>query len=1337
MANNIPDFPPFNVHLDSNAGPRWEKWLKRVERLFIGMNLDDKKQKRALLLHYAGPDVDDIFDTLPDTGENDDYDTAVEKLNEYFNPQVNTTYEVYSFRMAKQKEGESLDSYHTRLRQLAKTCQFADQDKEIKDHIILTCTSNALRRRALRDDFTLANLLKHGRALEMSESQASEVEKTDFQANTVNRIRQKSVQHVQSSGRFRSRARQPNSQSRNRPMLRNRENNQQKDTTQITKKMTCWRCGGDYPHRNECPAINKECHSCGKIGHFSRICKTNPRRPNRVRNVTLDKKVNEHLEEDEDEYLYSVKPKNTSNLPSCDVLIANTPVKVMIDSGATVNLINEATFHAINKKNTLKLEDTKHKIYPYGSRIPIPVKGKTSTDIKFQTKITAATVFVVQGDAENLLSCDTSKELGILQIKLNAVTCNNHNLETMLKEFDCLFEPIEKIKGKVIKLHIDDNVPPKHQPHRRLPFHIRADVEKELERLEKLDIIEEVTGPTPWVSPIVVVPKKSGEVRICVDMREANQAIQREKHPMPTLDELAADLNGATCFSKLDLSSGYHQFELHPDSRHITTFSTHKGLRRFKRLIFGVNAASEIFQNALEEILSGLQGCKNLSDDIIVYGKDQDEHDKNLNATLTRLKEMNVHLNKSKCKFSQAEIPFYGHIFSAEGMKPDPLKVEAIKNANPPQNSSEVKSFLGMSQYVSRYIQNYADITAPLRNLTKQDTTWKWEEGEQIAFDNVTRALTGDEVMSYFNAEKKTEIVVDASPVGLGAILLQEGKVISYASRILTDPETRYSQTEREMLAAVWGVEKFHLFVYGSTFDVITDHKPLLGILPSHKPTSARMDRWKLRLAPYNCNIVYRPGKDDKNPADFLSRHPNTRELCDDHVAEDYVNYVCRNAVPKAMTLQEIKRETKVDTAMQALAKAIENEEWTDPIVQGFKNIKDELSIYNGIILRGNRIVIPNSLQEKAVDLAHIGHQGIGKTKALIREKVWFSGIDKMVENKIRNCLACQATTTRQETREPVKSTVLPKAPWKEISIDFCGPFPSGDCLLVVIDDYSRFPEVEILTSTSARAVIPKLDAIFSRQGIPDIVKSDNGPPFNGAEFKAYAEQSGFHHRRITPYWPRANGEAERFMSTIEKAIRTAHIEKKNWKQEMYKFLRQYRATPHSSTDISPSEALNQRKLKTELPQITSTITATSKLQQKDAESKFKMAHYADQRARAKENFIKPGDTVLVRQPKQNKLSTPYNTSPFIVEERKGTMITASNGNKSITRNSSQFKQIPHQLARYQPEEDDDDSSINEIPPANALQEEAKSQSPPAMQRRSSNRQVRQPIRFSDYVMYK
>ena len=188
---------------------------------------------------------------------------------------------------------------------------------------------------------------------------------------------------------------------------------------------------------------------------------------------------------------------------------------------------------------------------------------------------------------------------------------------------------------------------------------------------------------------------------------------------MPTIDDLVADLNGAAVFTTLDLSSGYHQLELAEESRHITTFSTHLGLRRYKRLLFGINAASEIFQNTIEELLTGLPGCKNISDDIIVFGKDQATHDANLRQVLERLKSHNLRLNKEKCHFSKSEVMFYGHIFSAEGLRPDHKKVEAIQNATPPRSSREVKSLLGMAQYLSRYIPGYADITAPLRALTK------------------------------------------------------------------------------------------------------------------------------------------------------------------------------------------------------------------------------------------------------------------------------------------------------------------------------------------------------------------------------------------------------------------------------------------------------------------------------------------------------------------------------------------------------------------------------------------------------------------------------------------
>ena len=307
---------------------------------------------------------------------------------------------------------------------------------------------------------------------------------------------------------------------------------------------------------------------------------------------------------------------------------------------------------------------------------------------------------------------------------------NKDDSESLKEEFKSLFGGIGKVPNKEVKLHIDPDVTPRQQPHRRIPFHVRDDVEKELERLEKLDIIEKVEGPTPWISPIVVVPI----------LREANKAVKREKHLMPTIDDLIADLNGATHFSTLDLSSGYHQLELAPESRYVTTFSIHAGLRRYKRLPFGINAASEIFQETIRELLTGLPGCRNISYDIIVFGKGQEEHNKNLRGVFQRLKENNLRLNKDTCQFSKTEIKFYGSV----GVRPDPKKVDAIHEAQPPQNPSEVKSLLGMAQYVSRFIPDYATITTPLRLLTRQDKPWKWEREEQKALDKLKEALVGD-----------------------------------------------------------------------------------------------------------------------------------------------------------------------------------------------------------------------------------------------------------------------------------------------------------------------------------------------------------------------------------------------------------------------------------------------------------------------------------------------------------------------------------------------------------------------------------------------------------------
>ena len=358
----------------------------------------------------------------------------------------------------------------------------------------------------------------------------------------------------------------------------------------------------------------------------------------------------------------------------CQVQVNGKAVEMMIDTGASVNLLDEATFHRIDCGNKL-LEHAHSKIYSYGFDTPLPLLGTLSTTIKSSSNSTTTQLHVVKGNMGNLPSYNTAQKLGLITISVNTTTVtdvNKNSPESLQEEFECLFGGIERLRNKIVKLHDDPDITPRQQPHRSIPFHARGDIEKELERLQRLDVIERVEGPTPWISPIVVGPKKSAEVRICVDMGEANKAVKREKHLMPTIDDLIADLNGATHLSTRDLSSGYHQLELAPESRFVTTFSTHVGLRRYKRLPFGIYAASEIFQESIKELLTGLPGCKNISNDIIVFGKGKDEHDKILRGVLQRLKENSTRTNASSVRVKSGSMA----IFLVPGVsRPTPRKL--------------------------------------------------------------------------------------------------------------------------------------------------------------------------------------------------------------------------------------------------------------------------------------------------------------------------------------------------------------------------------------------------------------------------------------------------------------------------------------------------------------------------------------------------------------------------------------------------------------------------------------------------------------------------------------
>ncbi len=362
----------------------------------------------------------------------------------------------------------------------------------------------------------------------------------------------------------------------------------------------------------------------------------------------------------DDEYVYVMQAPSHIKQPTTTVWISQQPLDMLIDTGATVNLLDKNAHDRVQMMT--KLEPTNKKILPYGKQHPLPLLGKLTTDVSAHGRTTEATFYVVQGNHGSLFSHTTALELGLIHVVYSAdiLQPTLSVTDQLMLKYQNITKGIGKLKNIQIKLHIDDIVKPVIQTHRRIPFHIRKKVEKELQLLEDQGIIEKVEGPTPWVSPIVAMPKPKNpeKIRICVDMRLPNQAVCRERHISPTVDDIIHDLNGAVMFSKLDLNSGYHQLELAPESRYITTFSTHVGLRKYTRLIFGISSAAEVFQNTIQQVLQGIPGVRNFSDDILVYGTTADAHNRSLEAVFQRLHENNLTINKDKCEFHKTSLEF-------------------------------------------------------------------------------------------------------------------------------------------------------------------------------------------------------------------------------------------------------------------------------------------------------------------------------------------------------------------------------------------------------------------------------------------------------------------------------------------------------------------------------------------------------------------------------------------------------------------------------------------------------------------------------------------------------
>lgn len=1276
---------PFDCGETSNLGSRWKRWLRAFGLFADGKGITDAKQKKALLLHTAGMAVQDVFFTLTEGAGDDAYEKAVKSLNDYFTPQVNVPYERHMFRNMSQNQGETVEQYITRLRDKATTCDFGDANKvneQIRDQVVEKCYSHKLRLKLLEKGgaLTLQNTREMARAMEESERQATDIEsysRAQAQVNKVSNFKKKTF--------VKPKAQPP------KPTVK------------------CFNCAKDGHKSNDprCPARGKKCRYCQNTGHFECCCQkksrdnkeTGQKHHKTVKHVT-DEETSTGMNKD---YAFWVNSVGKSD-SYCNVDVGGVSTKVIIDSGASCNVTDKKQWDCL-KKEKIKCfsEKTSRPLYAYGSSNPLPVAGVFRATVQHGDRVVEDAEFIViQGEGQTLLGRETATDLGLLHIGpfVNSVTGEQGetNADIVDKYPEC-FTGFGKLKDFQLKIPIDETVQPVVQPMRRIPYSMREPLEKKIEELERLDIIEKATGPSTWVSPVVVVPKNDNEIRLCVDMRVANKAVLRERFPIPTVDDVLYDMNDSSVFSKLDIKWAYHQLELDEQSREITTFVTHKGLYRYKRLMFGVSCAPEMYQKVLSDVLHDCEGARNIMDDIVVFGRNVVEHDERLQKVLSRLQERGFTLNPEKCSFYMDRIHFMGVVLSGDGIGPSESKVKAVAEFRRPENASEVKSFLGLVNYSARFIPNLATINEPLRKLTKKGQPFVWGSEQEESFERLRGCLSDTETLGYFDKDAKTQVVTDASPVGLGAVLVQNRKVIAYASRALSDVERRYSQTEREALGLVWACERFHAYLYGIDFELLTDHKPLECIYSPRSKPSARIERWVLRMQPYTYTVRYIPGY--QNIADPLSRlvtkMTNVHASSQSDMSEEYINFVAREATPTAMTTREIEVESESDSELREIRDHMLDGQWHKTKYTEYLPVRNELSSIGHLVLRGTRIVVPTVLRGRVLQLAHEGHPGIVGMKQRLRSKVWWPGIDKAVENYCKSCHGCQLVGKATKP-EPMVRTELPTMPWQHLALDLLGPLPSGESIVVLVDYYSRWFEIDIMKSTTSEKITEFLDKTFRTHGLPLSIQTDNGPQFVSDHFRLFMSENGIDHRRTTPFWPQANGEVERQNRSIMKRVKIACSEGKDWKSDLNKYLVTYRCTPHSTTGVSPSKLLYGREIRTKLPDLQDIHCTISdfEVRDRDMERKEKGKLYADKRRNACENSLKEGEKVLLRRQVRNKFCTPFHPTPFSLVSKNGNSVVIESGeNVRYRRNVTDVKRFVEDKNMYnhRPESSQNDAS--------------------------------------------
>ena len=1140
----------------------WQKWIRRFERFRIVSGLSEKTGETQVnaLVYAMGEEAEDILRSFGlSADDSKKYDVVKAKFDGHFVKRRNVIYERAKFNQRRQEQGETVDSFITALYGLAEHCGYAGlHDEMIRDRIVVGLRDAKLSENLQLDpELTLDKAVTKARQSEMVKQQQLLVRDGSSTASGNHKQTDTHLGVVKYKGR------------RGQPRMRQRTDKQNSDKD--PKPDTCGWCGKSPPHKKQqCPAKDMVCHKCNKRGHFQSVCRS-------VHELHAETDSDADSDSKRDSpFLGVVTSKEEGSPWSITISVDEQPVEFEIDTGAEVTVISTKAHKKLGRPTL----STSNKTLHGPSNKKLPVKGQFKATLKCDSKAVEQDLYVVDKLHKHLLGRPAIEALNVVT-RVREV----RGSDDPLQQYPELFRGLGKLEGDYsIKLE-EGAEPYSLTVPRRVAIPLMKPVKEELNRMEKLGVITRVEQPTEWCAAMVVVPKSNGKVRICVDLTHLNRSVRRERHPLPAVEQSLAQLAGAKVFSTLDANSGFWQIPLNKGSALLTTFITPFGRYCFHRLPFGITSAPEHFQRRMSDMLCNLEGVVCMMDDVLVHGRMKEEHDRRLDKVLQRMQEVGLTLNEKKCQFSRNQVKFLGQVIDQDGVHPDDEKVRAIQRFKKPQNVGEIRRFLGMCNHLSKFAPHLAEKTKPLRDLLNKSSQWVWDHPQQTAFEEVKGILATSPVLALFDQTRETVVSADASSYGLGAVLLQkqpdgELKPISYISRSLTPTEQRYAQIEKEALAFTWACERFADYLLGMDFHIHTDHKPLVPLfgVKNLDELPIRVQRFRLRMMRYKFTISHVPGT-SLLVADALSRAPCSDALSTDvrfqKKTEVYVDSIVQNLPATEKQLIRIQRYQEEDVECQEAVRHTQSGWPSRQSLYGpmkrYLDVATELSVKDGLLMRGSRIVIPTALRLEMLDRIHTGHQGIFKCRERARQSIWWPGLSRQLEELVKNCTTCRKFSNQRS--EPLIPTSLPELPWQRVGTDLFEM--KGYTYLLVVDYYSRYIEVARLNRTTAEEVIHHTKSMFARHGTPEVVVSDNGPQYSSEAYADFAREFQFQHVTSSPHYPQSNGEAERAVQTVK------NLMKKDG--DPYLAMLSYRSTP-LKCGFSPSELLMSRKLRTNLP---------------------------------------------------------------------------------------------------------------------------------------------------------